>query len=414
MQYFLIALAALAVILLFILALVRMTRQSHTGDGDADKAMLQQLSTDMNAVSESLRRIEQELTVASTRIDGLDKRSAQLNTLVDSRLAQFSTDNDKLTKTVETKLSDIQKDNEKRLEQMRQTVEEKLQSTLESRLSNSFRQVGDRLESVYKQLGEMQVLAQGVGNLEKVLTNVKTRGMWGELQAERILQEILLPEQYLKNVVTKRTGRDPVEFAVRLPGTREDENVLLPIDSKFPREDYEKLCAATETGDTESVRILRKALERRILDESKDIREKYIDVPFTTDFAILFLPIEGLYAEILSIPGLQDRVQREFHVMIAGPATLASLLNSLQMGFRTLAIEKKSSEVWHVLGEVKTEYGKFGTVLDTVKKKLASASNEIDNAFTRHRAMGRKLRDVEAVETADAVEPGLMEAPEEE
>ena len=428
MQYFLIALAALAVILLFILVLVRISRLSRAGDGDAEKAMLQQLSADMDAVGESLRRtdeslrrtdeslrrIEQELTVASTRIDGLDKRSAQLNTLVDTRLAQFSTDNDKLTKTVETKLSDIQKDNEKRLEQMRQTVEEKLQSTLESRLSNSFKQVGDRLESVYKQLGEMQVLAQGVGNLEKVLTNVKTRGMWGELQAERILQEILLPEQYLKNVVTKRTGRDPVEFAVRLPGTHEDEHVLLPIDSKFPREDYEKLCAATETGDTESIRVLRKALERRILDESRDIREKYIDVPSTTDFAILFLPIEGLYAEILSIPGLQDRVQREFHVMIAGPATLASLLNSLQMGFRTLAIEKKSSEVWHVLGEVKTEYGKFGAVLDTVKKKLTSASNEIDNAFTRHRAMGRKLRDVEAVETADAVEPGLLEAPEEE
>ena len=420
MQYFLIALAALAAILLFILVLVRVSRLSRAGDGEAEKAMLQQLSADMDAVGESLRRtddrlrrIEQELTVASTRIDGLDKRSAQLNTLVDSRLAQFSTDNDKLTKTVETKLSDIQKDNEKRLEQMRQTVEEKLQSTLESRLSNSFRQVGDRLESVYKQLGEMQVLAQGVGNLEKVLTNVKTRGMWGELQAERILQEILLPEQYLKNVVTKRTGRDPVEFAVRLPGTHEDEHVLLPIDSKFPREDYEKLCAATETGDTESIRVLRKALERRILDESRDIREKYIDVPSTTDFAILFLPIEGLYAEILSIPGLQDRVQREFHVMIAGPATLASLLNSLQMGFRTLAIEKKSSEVWHVLGEVKTEYGKFGAVLDTVKKKLASASNEIDNAFTRHRAMGRKLRDVEAVETADAVEPGLPESSEE-
>ena len=392
MQYVLLSTCVLSLILI-ITVLVRLAGKKDPSD------TLSSIEGRLGAQEESLRRIEQELTVASTRIDGLDKRSTQLNTLVDSRLAQFSNDNDKLTKTVEAKLSDIQKDNEKRLEQMRQTVEEKLQSTLETRLSNSFRQVGDRLESVYKQLGEMQVLAQGVGNLEKVLTNVKTRGMWGELQAERILQEILLPEQYLKNVVTKRTGRDPVEFAVRLPGTHEDEHVLLPIDSKFPREDYEKLCAATETGDTETIKVLRKALERRILDESKDIREKYIDVPFTTDFAILFLPIEGLYAEILSIPGLQDRVQREFHVMIAGPATLASLLNSLQMGFRTLAIEKKSSEVWHVLGEVKTEYGKFGAVLDTVKKKLTSATNEIDNAFTRHRAMGRKLRTVEAVET---------------
>ncbi|MBR4478177.1 MAG: DNA recombination protein RmuC [Spirochaetales bacterium] len=401
MQYILLATGLITIILLVIV----ISKQSKKTD---NSEALNNISRQLASTEESLRRIEQALTVTSTRLDGLDRRSSQLNTLVDSRLVQFSTGNDKLTKTVESKLSDIQKDNERRLEQMRQTVEEKLQSTLETRLSASFKQVGDQLESVYKQLGEMQVLAQGVGNLEKVLTNVKARGMWGELQAERILQEILLPEQYLKNVVTKRTSRDPVEFAVKLPGTQEGEHVLLPIDSKFPREDYERLCTATETSDVEAIKALRKALERRILDESKDIRDKYIDVPYTTDFAVLFLPIEGLYAEILSIPGLQDRIQREFHVMIAGPATLASLLNSLQMGFRTLAIEKKSSEVWHVLGEVKTEYGKFGIVLDSVKKKLSSASNEIDNAFTRHRAMGRKLRDVEAVET-DGDTPELIE-----
>ncbi len=407
MQYILLATGLITIILLVIV----ISKQSKKTD-NAETETLNTISRQLASAEESLRRIEQSLTVTSTRLDGLDRRSSQLNTLVDSRLAQFSTDNDKLTKTVESKLSDIQKDNERRLEQMRQTVEEKLQSTLEARLSSSFKQVGEQLESVYKQLGEMQVLAQGVGNLEKVLTNVKARGMWGELQAERILQEILLPEQYLKNVVTKRTSRDPVEFAVRLPGSQEGEHVLLPIDSKFPREDYERLCMATETSDVEAIKALRKALERRILDESKDIREKYIDVPYTTDFAILFLPIEGLYAEILSIPGLQDRIQREFHVMIAGPATLASLLNSLQMGFRTLAIEKKSSEVWHVLGEVKTEYGKFGVVLDSVKKKLSSASNEIDNAFTRHRAMGRKLRNVEAVEGPETETPELVEPDE--
>ncbi len=404
MQYILLATGLITIILLVIV----ISKQSKKTD---NSEALNNISRQLASTEESLRRIEQALTVTSTRLDGLDRRSSQLNTLVDSRLVQFSTGNDKLTKTVESKLSDIQKDNERRLEQMRQTVEEKLQSTLETRLSASFKQVGDQLESVYKQLGEMQVLAQGVGNLEKVLTNVKARGMWGELQAERILQEILLPEQYLKNVVTKRTSRDPVEFAVKLPGSQEGEHVLLPIDSKFPREDYERLCTATETSDVEAIKALRKALERRILDESKDIRDKYIDVPYTTDFAVLFLPIEGLYAEILSIPGLQDRIQREFHVMIAGPATLASLLNSLQMGFRTLAIEKKSSEVWHVLGEVKTEYGKFGIVLDSVKKKLSSASNEIDNAFTRHRAMGRKLRDVEAVETDSDVTALELEGP---
>ena len=408
MQYILLATGLISIILLAVI----LVRQSKKTGGSSDSQTLENISRQLASAEDELRRIEQALTVTSTRLDGLDRRSAQLNTLVDSRLAQFSTDNDKLTRTVESKLNDIRTDNEKRLEQMRQTVEEKLQSTLESRLATSFKEVGDRLESVYKQLGEMQVLAQGVGNLEKVLTNVKARGMWGELQAERILQEILLPEQYLKNVVTKRTSRDPVEFAVKLPGSTEGEHVLLPIDSKFPREDYEKLCAATETSDVEAVKVLRKALERRILDESKDIREKYIDVPYTTDFAILFLPIEGLYAEILSIPGLQDRIQREFHVMIAGPATLASLLNSLQMGFRTLAIEKKSSEVWHVLGEVKTEYGKFGVVLDTVKKKLTSASNEIDAAFIRHRAMGRKLRNVEAVEGPETETPELIESDE--
>ena len=391
MQYVLLATSLISVAVL-IVVLIKLSKLGNTRESE-------ELSRQLSAVEESLRRIEQDLTVTSTRIDELSKHNSTLNTLVDSRLSQFTTGNEKLTKTVEDKLTEIRTDNEKRLEQMRQTVEEKLQNTLENRLSSSFKQVGDQLESVYKQLGEMQTLAQGVGNLEKVLTNVKTRGMWGELQAERILQEILLPEQYLKNVVTKRTSRDPVEFAVRLPGANEGEHVLLPIDSKFPREDYEKLCEATQTSDLESVRTLRKALERRILDESKDIREKYIDVPNTTDFAILFLPIEGLYAEILSIPGLQERVQHDHHVMIAGPATLASLLNSLQMGFRTLAIEKKSSEVWHVLGEVKTEYGKFGSVLDAVRKKLASATNEIDNAYTRHRAIGRKLRDVEAVES---------------
>jgi DNA recombination protein RmuC len=402
MQYVLLATSLISVAVL-IVVLIKLSKLGNTRESE-------ELSRQLSAVEESLRRIEQDLTVTSTRIDELSKHNSTLNTLVDSRLSQFTTGNEKLTKTVEDKLTEIRTDNEKRLEQMRQTVEEKLQNTLENRLSSSFKQVGDQLESVYKQLGEMQTLAQGVGNLEKVLTNVKTRGMWGELQAERILQEILLPEQYLKNVVTKRTSRDPVEFAVRLPGANEGEHVLLPIDSKFPREDYEKLCEATQTSDLESVRTLRKALERRILDESKDIREKYIDVPNTTDFAILFLPIEGLYAEILSIPGLQERVQHDHHVMIAGPATLASLLNSLQMGFRTLAIEKKSSEVWHVLGEVKTEYGKFGSVLDAVRKKLASATNEIDNAYTRHRAIGRKLRDVEAVESDS---PDLLPEPDE-
>lgn len=319
-------------------------------------------------------------------------------TIVSTRLDEMNRANVNLYQTVENKLTEIRNDNERRMEDMRKTVEEKLQSTLESRLSTTFKTVSDQLEQVYKQLGEMQNLAKGVGNLERVLTNVKTRGMWGELQAERILQEILTPDQYVKNVATKHGSNDVVEFAVKLPGADEEHPVLLPIDSKFPREDYERLCDVTESGDVELAKALRTALERRIKDEAKDIFEKYIDVPFTTDFGILFLPIEGLYAEVLSVPGLQEKLQHEFHVLVAGPTTLASLLNSLQMGFRTLAIEKKSAEVWNVLGQVKTEFGKFEVTLQKVQDKLNSASKEVENAFVRQRAVSRKLRGVDSAE----------------
>ncbi len=253
-------------------------------------------------------------------------------------------------------------------------------------------------EDNQKQLAQMQALAKDVDNLQRVLTNVKTRGIWGELQAQRILEEILLPEQFDMNVATKKGSLDRVEFAVKLPGVNEGEKIYLPIDSKFPLEDYERLCDALQRGDSEQIRLSRRALEIRILNEAKDIRDKYIDVPYTTDFGVLFLPVEGLYVEVLSIPGLQERLQRDFHIMVIGPATLAGLLNSLQMGFRTLAIEKKSSEVWQLLGQVKSEYLRMSGVLESVKKKLALASNEIDNAFTRHRAMERRLRDVETVE----------------
>ncbi|MCF0262666.1 MAG: DNA recombination protein RmuC, partial [Sphaerochaetaceae bacterium] len=239
---------------------------------------------------DSIKKLENSITVISTRLDEMDKSNFKLNQLVDSRLGQYSNDSNKLVTTIENKLADIQK-----------TVDEKLQTTLESRISSSFKQVGERLESVYKQLGEMQNLSQGVGNLQRVLTNVKTRGIWGELQAERILQEILVPEQYEKNVVTKKGSRDAVEFAIKLPGSLEGQCVYLPIDSKFPREDYEKLCMATEEADTEQIKNLKRALERRIVLEAQTIRDKYIDVPNTTDFAVMFLPIEGLYAEVLSI-----------------------------------------------------------------------------------------------------------------
>lgn len=337
---------------------------------------------------------------------------AQLG-VISGRLDEISRTNVLVAQTADQRLKEIRADNEKRLEEIRQTVDEKLQKTLENRLSVTFRTVSEQLESVYKQLGEMKSLAKGVDNLEKVLTNVKTRGMWGELQAERILQEILTPEQYVKNVATKPGSHDVVEFAIRLPGPDEGSVVLMPIDSKFPREDYERLCQATERGDLTEAAQCRAALERRVKTEAKSIREKYIEVPYTTEFAILFLPIEGLYAEILSVPGLQDYLQREYRVMVAGPATLASLLNSLQMGFRTLAIEKKSAEVWNILGQVKTQFGKFEDILVKVQNKLKSASNDVEEVFTRQRVMSHKLKNVEAIEVIEADEAVLGDEDEE-
>lgn len=310
---------------------------------------------------------------------------------------------------IDKNLREMRLSNEKQLSEMRETVNEKLQQTLESRLSTTFKAVSAQLENVYRQLGEMQNLAKGMDSLERVLTNVKSRGVWGELQAEKILQDILLPEQYLKNVHIKAGSSEAVEFAVKLP-----EDVLLPIDSKFPLEDYERLCSASAEADATALKAYRKALEARIKAEAKSIQSKYIDVPHTTDFAILFLPVEGLYAEVLSVPGLQEQVQRENHILLAGPSTLASLLNSLQMGFRTLAIEKKSAEVWHVLGQVKTQFFKFEEVLKKVQEKLNSASNEVEKAFARNRILGRKLKDVESFEESESLIQEFEEEPEED
>ena len=331
--------------------------------------------------------------------------STQLHTLLQSnetRLQSLIHSNeqklDRMRETVEQKLTSLQDDNSKKIEQMRQTVDEKLHATLEKRLGESFQLVSERLEQVHKGLGEMQTLASGVGDLKKVLTNVKTRGVWGEMQLASLLEQVLTPEQYGTNIATKRGSADRVEFAVKLPGhDRSDSVVWLPIDAKFPQEDYQRLLDAQEMGNTELAAAAMANLDSRIKNEAKQIREKYIDPPNTTDFAILFLPVEGLYAEVLRRPGLCELLQREYRVNITGPTTLAALLNSLQMGFRTLAIEKRSSEVWGVLGAVKTEFGKFGDILEKTKEKLDQASKTIDSAAVRSRAIARKLRDVEEV-----------------
>jgi len=300
--------------------------------------------------------------------------------------------------TLEAKIKELQTDNGARLEEMRKTVDEKLHATLEQRLGESFKLVSDRLEKVHQGLGEMQQLAVGVGDLKRVLTNVKTRGTWGEVQLEMLLEQLLTPDQYGKNVETVPATGERVEFAVKLPGQEEGQKpVWLPIDAKFPKEQYERLAEAAERADADGVLLAGRELERAVRTEAKSIAEKYLSPPLTTDFAILFLPTEGLYAEVMRRPGLADELQRSCRVCIAGPSTLSALLNSLQMGFRTLALEKRSSEVWQVLGAVKTEFGKFGDVLAATKSTLERAAKNIEQAETRTRQMTRKLKSVEAL-----------------
>ena len=329
--------------------------------------------------------------------DTLAQQLAQLTEANDRRFAEVRA-------TLEARLKDIEANNAAKLEEMRRTVDEKLHATLEQRLGESFKLVSDRLEQVHRGLGEMQTLAAGVGDLKKVLTNVKTRGTWGEVQLEALLEQILTPDQYAKNVATVPKSGERVEFAIKLPGRFERGNgegaaapVWLPVDAKFPREDYERLIDAQERADPVAVEEASRSLETRVRNEARTIAEKYLAPPHTTDFALLFLPTEGLYAEVLRRPGLTDQLQRDYRVTVAGPTTLTALLNSLQMGFRTLAIEKRSSEVWQVLGAVKTEFGKFGDVLAKTKSQLETVTRSIEAAERRTRVMSTKLRTVEAL-----------------
>jgi len=367
----------------------------------------QELGSALKSSSESLQqRMVENIGLQKDQLDSFSKQLLAMAKQNEERL-------EAMRQTIATQLRAIQEDNTRKLEQMRATVDEKLQTTLEKRLGESFKQVSERLEQVYKGLGEMRNLATGVGDLKKVLTNVKTRGTWGEIRLSHILEQILTPDQYGVNVATKKNSSDRVEFAIKLPGQDTDEQqvVWMPIDSKFPQEDYQRLLDAQEAADKEQAEKSIKNLEMRIKAEAKYIKEKYIDPPHTTDFGIMFLPIEGLYAEVLRRPGLCDTLQREFRIVVTGPTTLAALLNSLQMGFRTLAIEKRSSEVWELLGVVKTEFGRFGDVLAKTKKKLKEASNTIGQAEVRTRAIERKLRDVEQVPQPEAA-AGLIEGSE--
>ena len=306
-----------------------------------------------------------------------------------------------IRRTVEDRLLYMQKDNADKLEKMRVTVDEKLQGTLEQRLGESFKVVNDRLESVYKGLGEMQSLAQGVGDLKKIFTNVKARGTWGEIELGNILQEYLTPDQYICSAKTKPNATEFVEFAIKLPGKTDGQNVLLPVDSKFPVEDYKRLVDAQEAGDVAQINDARKSLENSIKLFAKDIHDKYIETPFTTDFGIMFLPTESLYCEVVKNTVLVESLAQKFRVIVSGPNTFVALLNSLQMGFRTLAIEKRSSEVWKLLGGVKSEFEKFGDLLDKTNKKLQEISNTMERASAKTRTIQRKLKNVEALPVSD-------------
>lgn len=367
---------------------IRRTRQETTGE---IRDFRTELTNQLTRLNESLLRRASETSVS--QLTQLDSFSRQLAQLIESNHSQLG----KVRESVDGKLELIRRDNTVQLEEMRRTVDEKLHATLEKRLGESFRMVSESLEQVHRSIGEMQHLAGSVGDLKRVLSNIKTRGIWGEIQLERLLEQLLTPQQYAKNVATVPGSRERVEFALRLPGRGDTECVWLPIDAKFPQEDYQRLLDAQTAADSIKAEEYGKALEMRLKSEGKDIAEKYLSVPYTTEFGILFLPIEGLYAEVLRRPGLCETLMTKYKVIVTGPTTLAALLNSLQMGFRTLAVEERSAEVWNILGAVKEEFSKFGDLLDKTHKKLQEASNSIDTAAKKSRTIERRLKEVETL-----------------
>ena len=424
------ALALASLVLLSILLLRKPPAVTDSGRAEliaASERMERELRRE---ISESARGARQELTLTlATFQDALVRQGAEAtrtqNIQIDAFAQQLTllqkTLSDTLTMqlqglgesnarrlgevraTLDSQLQQLQQSNAAKLDEMRKTVDEKLQSTLDQRLGESFKQVADRLEQVHKGLGEMQTLAQGVGDLQRVLTNVKSRGIFGEVQLEALLEQVLTPEQYGKQVETKPRSNQRVDFAVRFPGRSADGTpVWLPIDAKFPRDDYERLLDAQDRADPAAADIALRALESRIRSEAKSICESYVCPPHTTDFAILFLPVESLYAEVLRRPGLMDSLQRDYRVTLAGPTTLLAMLNSLHMGFRTLALEQQASEVWKVLGAVKTEFERYGTWVDRIREQVRKASDTLDNASTRTSQMRRALKVVEALPEGQA------------
>lgn len=382
-----------------ILAIVSLRSRSRR-EGEKDSGQLV-----ASALSDFRKSIE-------SRFDAMELKSAQSQEGMRAAIERIRSDNarqmeaslqriDRLTESVERNMQLIRKENTEQLERMRRTVDEQLKETLETRLSQSFEQVLKQLEAVYKGLGEMQNLAKSVGDLSRLFTNVKSRGVWGEIQAEAILDDILTKDQYVRNFKPRPRSPEVVEFAICLPGKTDDDNVYLPIDSKFPREDYENYVRAQEKGDVENVRLYQNALRNRVAQEAKSVSEKYIAPPRTTDFAILFLPTESLYAEILSMPGFAEELQQKYRVTIAGPTTLAALVNSLQMGFRTLAVEKRSHEVWKLFSQMRKQFGYFLGDLEAAGKSVTSAASRIETVASRSAKISQKLESIELPEEDD-------------
>jgi len=386
-----IVLLSISIFLLIILIVLNLKKQKSS----LSHEFRQELSNMFMQTREEISRNIGNKIVETTNIQQVSL--ANLTNMNENKL-------ENIRKSVEDRLTMIQKDNSDKLEKMRVTVDEKLHNTLEQRLGESFKLVNDRLESVYKGLGEMKTLAQGVGDLKKVFTNVKSRGFWGEIQLGNILDQFLTADQYLKSVKTKPKSTEFVEFAIKLPGRNDNETVLLPVDSKFPIEDYTRLIDAEEVGDVTLVNESRKKLENSVKIFAKDIHDKYIETPYTTDFGIMFLPTESLYCEIVKNTDLCQTLSQKFRVVIAGPSTFVALLNSLQMGFRTLAIEKRSSEVWQLLGMVKSEFSKFGDLLDKTNKKLQEISSTMELASRKTRTIQKKLKKVEVLPIGDESE----------
>jgi DNA recombination protein RmuC len=390
----------------------RVERELRREVQESARSGRQELAQNLAMFQKSLVQQAAEATrTQNTQIDAFGQQLALLQkTLSDTLAHQLSALSEsnarrmaEVRQTLEAQLAQLQTTNSAKLDEMRATVDEKLQTTLQARLGESFKQVAERLEQVHKGLGEMQSLAQGVGDLKHLLTNVKTRGMFGEAQLASLLEQVFVPDQYATQVATRPGSKNVVDFAIKLPGKSDNgEPLWLPIDAKFPNEDYERLLDAQGRADATAAEAAGKALEMRIRLEAKSISEKYVEPPYTTDFAILFLPTEGLYAEVLRRPGLMEVLQREHRITLAGPTTLLAMLSSLQMGFRTLALEKRSSEVWQVLGAVKTEFSKFGDVLAKVKSQTETVLKTLDSAEVRSRAMGRALKKVEALPDTQA------------